>query len=281
MGSIQVVTDSGCDLMPATADEHDVTVVPLTIRFGDEEFVDREELSTKEFWDRVVTGPHTPETAAPSPGAFQQAYLRAAEAGRSGVLCLTISSRLSATYQAAVTAAASVQDRIPVRVVDTLSVTLGQGVLALAAAEMAARGDDLDTMERALLDKVPRTHVYGVIGSLDYLKRGGRIGGAAHLVGSLLSIKPVIEVRDGVVEVESKQRTRARAMQYLAERATSAGRLEWLGLADGVAPDIAEVVSVVQGATCDHELVLADLGPVVGAHAGPQSVGLCFVTAPR
>jgi len=281
MGSIQVVTDSACDLMPATAEEHDVTVVPLTIRFGDEEFVDREELSIKEFWDRVVTGPHTPETAAPSPGAFQQAFLRAAEAGRSGVLCLTISSRLSATYQAAMTAASTVADRIPVRVVDTLSVTLGQGVLALAAAEMAARGDDLDAMVRTIEDMVPRTHVYGVIGSLDYLKRGGRIGGAAHLMGSLLSIKPVIEVRDGVVEVESKQRTRARALHYLAERATSAGHLEWLALADGVAPDIADVIAVVQEATTDHELVLSDLGPVVGAHAGPQSVGLCFVTAPR
>lgn len=279
MGSIQVVTDSACDLMPATAEEHDVTVVPLTIRFGAEEFVDREELSTKEFWDRVMTGPQTPETAAPSPGAFQQAFVRAAEAGRTGVVCLTLSSRLSATFQAASTAAASVGDRIDVRVVDTRSVTLGQGVLALAAVEMAGRGDDLDAIERTLHDMVPRTHVYGVIGNLDYLKRGGRIGGAAHLMGSLLSIKPVIEVRDGVVEVESKQRTRARALQYMAEKATSAGHLEWLGVADGASPDVDQVIAVVHQATTDHELVTADLGPVVGSHAGPQSVGLCFVTA--
>jgi len=281
MASIQVVTDSACDLMPATAEEHDIRIVPLTIRFGSEEFVDRLELSTKEFWDRVTTGPDMPETAAPSPGAFQQAFLDAAEAGSDGVLCVTISSRLSATFQAASTAAESVADRIPVRVVDTLSVTMGQGLLALAGAELVGRGTPLDDAAAAVADMAGRTHVYGVLHSLDYLKRGGRIGGAAHLVGSLLSIKPVIEVRDGVVEVESKQRTRSRSLQYLANKSVDAGPLEWLAVANGVAPDIDEVVTTVQKARTAHELVLGELGPVVGAHAGPGSVGLCFITAAR
>ncbi len=245
MASIQVVTDSACDLMPATAEEHGVRVVPLTIRFGAEEFVDRDELSGKEFWDRVITGPDMPETAAPSPGTFQQAFLEAAEAGHDGVVCVTISSRLSATFQAASTAAESVTDRIPVRVVDTLSVTLGQGLLALAASEMGRQGKSADDIAEAVADMATRTHVYGVLASLDYLKRGGRIGGAAHLLGSLLSIKPVIEVRDGAVEVESKQRTRTRSLQYLAGKALEAGPLEWLAVADGVAPDIEEVLSTI------------------------------------
>ncbi len=210
MASIQVVTDSACDLLTTTTEEHDVRVVPLTIRFGPEELVDRDELSGKEFWDRVITGPHMPATAAPSPGAFQAAFLEAHEAGKSAVVCATISSGLSATYQSAVTAAETVADRIPVRVVDTLSVTMGQGLLALAASDMAAAGASLDDIVAALEDMKGRTHVYGVVDSLDYLRRGGRIGGAAKLMGSLLSIKPVIEVREGVVEVESKQRTRAR-----------------------------------------------------------------------
>jgi len=279
MPSIQVITDSACDLTPTLAEERAVRVVPLTIRFGAEELVDRQELSIKEFWDRVITGPDTPETAAPSPGTFQEAFLDAAEAGRDGVLCVTISSRLSATYQAASTAAAAVADRLPVRVVDTLSVTMGQGLLVLAAADLAAEGRALDDLAAAVEDLKTRTYVYGVVDSLDYLRRGGRIGGAAHLVGSLLSIKPVIEVRDGVVEVESKQRTRSRSLQYLAGKALGAGRLERLAVANGIAPDLDEVLGMLHDAHSDHELVLSDLGPVVGSHAGPGSVGVCFTVA--
>jgi DegV family protein with EDD domain len=281
MASIQVVTDSACDLSTTTTEEHDVRVVPLTIRFGSEELVDRDELSGKEFWDRVVTGPDMPATSAPSPGAFQQAFLEAHQAGRDGVVCATISSGLSATYQSACTAAEAVADRIAVRVVDTRSVTGGQGLLALAAADMAAHGAGLDDIEAALRDLSTRTHVYGVVDSLDYLRRGGRIGGAAKLVGSLLSIKPVIEVRDGVVEVESKQRTRSRSLQYLANKAIEAEPLERLAITNGVSPDFDQVLELVRKARPDHDLVVADLGPVVGSHTGPGSVGVCFITKAR
>ncbi len=109
-------------------------------------------------------------------------------------------------------------------------------------------------------------------------KRGGASAGAAHLVGSLLSIKPVIEVRDGVVEVESKQRTRSRSLQYLANKALEAGPLERLGIANGAAPDFDEVLELVRRARPEHELVRRRLGPVVGSHAGPGSVGVCFIT---
>jgi len=281
MASIQVVTDSACDLTPTMSEERDVRVVPLTIRFGDEELVDRDELSGKEFWDRVVTGPDMPATAAPSPGAFQKAFLEAFDAGRDGVVCVTISSGLSATYQSACTAAETVADRIAVRVVDTRSVTMGQGLLALAAADLASGGGGVDDVAATLEDMKGRTHVYGVIDNLDYLRRGGRIGGAAHLVGSLLSIKPVIEVRDGVVEVESKQRTRSRSLQYLANKAIDAGPLERLAATNGVAPDFDEVLEMLRAAHPEHDLVTGDLGPVVGSHAGPRSVGVCFIVKAR
>jgi DegV family protein with EDD domain len=280
MASIKVVTDSACDLSPATVDEHGVAVVPLMIRFGSEEFVDGVELSTKEFWDRVLTGSEMPATAAPAPGAFSQAFLNAAEEGHDGVLCVTLSSGLSATYQAACAGADAVSGRVPVRVVDSLSATLGQGLLVLAAAELAAAGTTLDDAAARIEDMRARTHVYGVVDSLDHLKRGGRIGGAAHLVGSLLSIKPVIEVRAGVVEVESKQRTRSRSLQYLASKARQAAGLERLGVANGAAPDIDDVLDQVRQADPAHPLVVGDLGPVVGSHAGPGAVGLCFITKP-
>ncbi len=279
MAAVQVVTDSACDLTPSMADEHGVRVVPLSIRFGAEELIDRDELSIKEFWDRVITGPDMPETAAPSPGAFRQAYLDAAAAGCDGVVCITLSSGLSATFQAATTAAADLPVSMPVRVVDSLTVTMGEGLLALAAAEMAQNGSGLDEIVAEVESLRSRTHVYGVLGSLDFLKKGGRIGGAAHLMGSLLSIKPVIEVRDGVVEVESKQRTRSRALQYLAAKALESGPLERLAVANGVARDIDELMALLENAHPEHETVMSDLGPVIGAHAGPGTVGVCYQLA--
>jgi DegV family protein with EDD domain len=279
MGGIRVVTDSACDLTPAMADEHDVRVVPLRIRFGPEEFVDREELSGKEFWDRVVTGPDVPETAAPSPGDFQRAFTEAAEAGVDGVVCICLSSAMSATYQAASTAAEGVADRVSVRVVDSRSVTMGEGLLVLAAADLAASGTGLDEMVVELERLREGGRVYGVLGSLDFLKRGGRIGGAAHLVGSLLSIKPVIEVRDGRVEVESKQRTRARSLQYVADKVLGAGPIARLAVAFGVTDDTEEFLGLLAGAAPEHDTVVTELGPVVGSHAGPGTIGVCFQLA--
>jgi DegV family protein with EDD domain len=277
MANIQVVTDSACDLTPSSADSNDIRVVPLTIRFGPEELVDRDELSVKEFWDRVMTGPHMPETAAPAPGAFRQAYLDAAEAGADGVVCVTLSSGLSATFQAATTAAVDLP--IPVTVVDSLSATMGEGLLTMAASDMARAGRTLEDIVAELESLRERTHVYGVLGNLDFLKKGGRIGGAAHLMGSLLSIKPVIEVRDGVVEVESKQRTRSRSLQYLAGKALEAGPLERLAVANGAAPDIDEVLTMLEAVHPEHETVVSDLGPVIGSHTGPGTVGVCFQVA--
>ena len=248
MANIQVVTDSACDLTPSIADAHGVRVVPLAIRFGHEELIDREELSIKEFWDRVITGPDMPETAAPSPGAFRQAYLDAAEAGCDGVVCVTLSSGLSATFQAASTAAVDLPVPMPVTGRRLAERHHGRGPAGPGRLRHGQRRAAVSRRSWPRSSRLrDRTHVYGVLGSLDFLKKGGRIGGAAHLMGSLLSIKPVIEVRDGVVEVESKQRTRSRALQYLAGKALESGPLERLAVANGVAPDIDELLSLARG----------------------------------
>ncbi|MHB8681759.1 MAG: DegV family protein [Acidimicrobiales bacterium] len=279
MPGIAVVTDSACDLSPQMAEDRGVRVVPLTIRFGEEEFVDRDELSTKEFWDRVTTGTVMPETAAPSPGAFQAAFVEAAENGADAVCCITLSSGVSATYQSARTAAEHVSDRIRVSVTDSQSMTMGIGMLVVAALDMADDGATLDQIEAEVLRLRDRTRVFGVVDSLEFLKRGGRIGGAQALLGSMLSIKPVIEIRNGVVEVESKQRTRSRSLQYLAGKALEAGPLERLAVANGVAPDIDEVLTILEKARPRHELIVTELGPVIGAHGGPGTIGLCFQLA--
>ena len=211
MPGVHIVTDSACDLTDQLVKEHNVIVVPLTIRFGDEEFEDRRQLTPAEFWERCHGKGDLPATAAPSPGAFQAAFQQAADEGADAVLCLTISSKVSGTYGSAVTAADTFSS-VPVRVVDTFSLTMGQGLLVIAAAEEAAAGAGLDELAAATEDRIPRTRIYGVLGGLEHLQRGGRIGGARALLGSLLNIKPVIQLKDGEVAEESKQRTRGKAL---------------------------------------------------------------------
>jgi len=278
MARIRVVTDSACDLSADVAAEHGVTIVPLTIRFGAEEFVDGRDLSTEEFWSRCKASEVLPETAAPSPGAFQEAFLAAADDGCDGVFCIDLSGALSATYQAAVAAAKAVADRIDVRVVDSRSVTMGLGLMVLDAAEQAAAGANLDSLEARAGELVSHSSVYGAVDNLEHLTKGGRIGGARALLGSMLSIKPVVALVDGVVEEESKQRTRARSLQYLADKMRDSPPLSRVAIAHGAATDIDTFLALIEDVPSDHPLVVGQLGPVIGTHTGPGTVGLCMIT---
>jgi DegV family protein with EDD domain len=277
MARIRVVTDSACDLNADLAAERGLTIVPLSIRFGSEEFVDGSTLSTDDFWARCAASPVLPETSAPSPGAFQAAFVAAADDGYDGVLSISLSAGVSATYQAAVTAAKTVGDRIPVRTIDSRSMTMGQGLMALDLAELAAGGASLDEVAARAGHLIPRTRVFGVVDTLEHLEKGGRIGGARALLGSLLSIKPVVTLVDGVVAEESKQRTRSRSLRYLADKAKTAAPLSRLAVCNGAATDIDEFLEMMEGVQTQHPLVVVDLGPVVGTHTGPGTIGVCMV----
>jgi DegV family protein with EDD domain len=280
MPGVRIVTDSACELTEELVKQHEVIVVPLTIRFGAEEFEDRTELAPDEFWRRCQGKGALPETAAPSPGAFMAAFQQAADEGATSVLCLTLSSKLSATYASAVTAAGTFT-AIPVRVIDTRSVTMGQGLMAIAAAEEAADGMGLDDLFAASEDRTGRVRVYGVLGGLEFLQRGGRIGGAQALLGSLLSIKPVIVVKEGEVAEESKQRTRSRALSYMSTKVAGDAPLERLAIADGACDDIDAVALQLTAIAVEHPMVSVQLGPVVGSHTGPNTVGVCYIMPGR
>jgi DegV family protein with EDD domain len=279
MPTIHLVADSACDLPPEIVAEQPLTIVPLTIRFGAEELTD---ISAKEFWAKCRQTSVLPETAAPSPGAFAEAFRHAAEAGADGVVCINISSRLSATIQSAQAAAKEVVGTIPVRVVDSLSVSLGQGLLVLAAARLAEEGKSLDEVADAIEGMVPRIRVFGVLDTLENLKKGGRIGGAQALLGSMLSIKPVIQVADGVVEEESKQRTRSRSLKYLADKvaqAATAGDIDRLAVMNGDASDIDELVRLVAAVVPRERILIGWVGPVIGAQAGAGVVGCAWLAS--
>ncbi len=276
MPGIHVVTDSASDLPPELLRAHGVVVVPLDVRLGDLPADEVRAYSAEQFWEAVASTSALAETSAPSPGAFRAAFLEAAAAGADGVVCVTISSRLSATYQAAVAGAGDVASRIPVEVVDSRSATLAEGFLVLEAAERAERGESLAQVAAAVRSRVEKLKVLGALDTLDTLRRGGRIGSAQAFFGSLLSIKAIVELRDGVVEGESRQRTRTRSLRYLADAAATAGPLARLAVAHGAAADIDDFLEMLRSARPDDDVLVAHLGPVIGAHTGPGTVGLCM-----
>ena len=276
--TVKIVTDSSCDLPDALVAELGIDVVPLTIRFGTEELVDRRDLTPTEFWARCGASSELPSTAAPAPGAFEEVFRKAASEGAEGVVCVNISSKLSATGESAQAAARAVADVIPVRVVDSLSVTLGEGMIAVEAARRAAAGATVDEIVALAEDMSRRTKVFGSLDTLEYLKRGGRIGAAQALLGSMLSIKPCIEVVDGKVEPGPKQRTRSRSLQWLADQVGASPGAENLAVLHGDAPDVDTLLGLLDRHYPRDRIVVGQLGAVVGAHTGPRTIGVAFQT---
>jgi DegV family protein with EDD domain len=281
MSRIRVVTDSACDLPDDVVERLGIVVVPLSIRFGAEEFVDRRDLSPQEFWARCKGAKELPETAAPSVGAFQAVYDEAARDHVDGVIVLTISSQLSATCQSATLAAQSVSATIRVTVVDTLAVSMAQGLLAIDVAEAAAAGATLDELEahaRGLLDKIG---VVATLDTLEHLIKGGRVGGAKALLGHVLSIKPLVELKGGVVAEAGRQRTRAKALVAVANQGAAHAPLRRLALMHGACSDadVATVRQLIASIATEVPVVETNIGPVVGTHGGPGIIGLAWIQA--
>jgi DegV family protein with EDD domain len=273
---IRIVTDSSCDLPEAIVSEHGIRVVPLTIRFGDEEFIDREQLTPSEFWTKCAASSTLPETAAPAPGQFELAYRELLAEGATGIVVIALSSKLSATMQSAQVAARAVAEDVDVRIVDSRSISLGAGTIAIAAARAAAAGASLAEVEALANDLVGRTHVFGALDTLDNLKKGGRIGSAAALLGSALAIKPIIEVRDGEVTQAGKQRTRSKALKHLAGVLGSwPGEIHDLAVLSAACDDADQFIDMLR-AHYDGPIVVGEIGPVIGTHAGPGTIGFAF-----
>ena len=272
---VRVVTDSACDLPDDLIDRNGIEVVPLTIRFGTEELIDRKELSTDEFWRRLADSDVLPETSAPSAGAFEGAFRRLVEDGATGIICINLSSRLSATMQSAQVAAQAVQADCPVVVIDSLMVSMGLGSLCLTAAQRAADGDSLESIVANVTDRRNRSKLYGALDTLEFLKKGGRVGNARALLGTMLAIKPVLEVRDGVVEEAGKVRTRSKALRLLVDRVKE-GPFENLAVLHGNAPDLDELLDLLEPLAPRDQIVVGQIGPVIGAHAGPRVIGVTF-----
>lgn len=278
MAGVRIVTDSSCDLDDATASALGIEIVPLTVRFGAEELVDRTELTTEDFYRRMAESAELPQTAAPAPGAFEAAIRRCADAGADAVVCINLSAQLSATMQSAQTAAKAFEGELDVRVLDSKSVTLGLGSMVQWAADAAQQGVGIDDIVADVESQARRTKVWGVLDTLDNLKKGGRIGGAKALVAGLLSIKPAISITDGVVAEAGKPRTRGKALQWLADKLLAEPAVEKLCVVHGQAPDAEQFLALIADRYPRAELTEGLIGPIIGAHGGPRVIGVTYQT---
>ena len=273
---IQIVTDSASDLSDEEASSLGIKIVPLSIRFGEEELIDRIELSADEFYERMNNSTDVPQTAAPSPGAFKKAFEDCFTNGAETVICINISGELSATIQAAEAGARELPEK-DIRIFDCKSVPGGLGTMVLEAAKASQNDSSVDEIFNLLENLRSKTRVYAAIDTLENLKKGGRIGNAQALLGSMLSIKPLIDVSSGIVEEAGRQRTRKKSLLWLRDKLSEfEGNMENLVVMHARAEDLDEFLNSLEGLIDQTAIRVSALGPVVASHGGPGVIGICF-----
>jgi DegV family protein with EDD domain len=288
MSRVAIVTDSGADLPAATAAAAGIAVVALEVSFGEDRYMAGIDLTTEQFWERM-TAPDAPfpKTAAASVGQFRTAYDEAFAAGADAVVCVALAGTLSGTLKSATIAADDVRAEHPDRevvVVDSKSASMGEGILALMATELAAAGRSAAEIGAALDDRKADLNLYVALDTLEYLKRGGRISGTKAAVGTLLSVKPIITIHDGAVDSVESVRTRSKARQRVLEL-LSERPVERIAVLHTMAEDVEgfrdELVRRVPGGIDEARVSVQAVGPTVGPHLGPGGIGAVVLYARR
>ena len=275
--TVRIVTDSSCDLPQAMADALGIRIVPLSVRFGDTEYIDRTTITATEFWSKCAASATLPETAAPSPGSFEETYRSLAAEGATAIVVVALSSDLSATMQSAELAARAVAPGIDVRIVDSRNASMGLGLTVLACAELAKTGASADEVVARAQSVIPRTRVFAALDTLDNLKKGGRIGGAKAMLATVMSIKPLISVTNGLVEEAGKQRTRSKALAHLVDILRNQEvPIERLAVLNAQCADIDAFLAMVKE-VYTGEIIVGDIGAVIGTHAGQGTIGIVFL----
>lgn len=279
---IRIVTDSGANLPPAVAREFDIQVVPLVVNIGGTGYREGIELGAEQFYNLLPQASPLPTTSQPTPADFEAVFSKIVAAGDE-VVAVTLSSELSGTYNSAVQAVAAIGDDVPISVVDSRSISVGEGLMAVASARAAQAGRSRAQIVEMVRRMVDETLLILTLETLEYLKRGGRIGGARAFLGSILRIKPVIVIKDGRLEAGDRARNRRRAIERLVEmeRDRFGTQPVWVGVAHAVAEEDRDVLVRQLQQTLNIEYLLqSEVGPVVGAHAGPGALGVAVVPAP-
>ena len=276
MARVAIVTDSAADLMPEVAAAAGITVVPLAVTFGSESFRAGVDLSTDAFWERMLApSAPFPTTAAASPGDFRDAFEARLVDGADAVVCIAISGRLSGTLKSAAIARDMLPER-EIHVVDSRTASMGHGLLALMAAGMAAESRTGTDIAAEVEARIPDVDLFVALDTLEYMRRGGRLSATQAAIGSLLSVKPIVTVRDGLVEplerVRTRSKARERVLALLTERPAERVAILYTPPADH-ASFRQDVIARMTGGIEPEDVSVQPVGPSVGPHLGPGCLG--------
>ncbi|HZU00485.1 MAG TPA: DegV family protein [Ktedonobacteraceae bacterium] len=278
--TVRVVTDSTADIPLEQAEAAGITIVPLTVFFGDDAYLDNVELDNAGFYKKLQESKTLPRTSQPSPAVFQAAYTRLIQEGATGILSIHLSSKLSGTYQSACTARDTLADElktVPIETVDSQSISAGMAHAIMQAAQKAREGAELEEIKAYVLNEQERSRILAVLDTLEYVKRGGRIGAARALLGNMLSVKPIISLKDGEVVPIEQPRTRNKAYARIGQLVSEMGPLEYIAIAESNDEVGSQLTGALKAIT-DQEIPRYKLGAVLGAHTGPGTVAVCVVT---
>jgi len=277
--AVKIVTDSLSDITSDIAQGLGITVVPLTVSFGRESFLDRITMTTDEFYKRLAHGTTWPTTTQPPPSDFVNVCNKLAEE-TDEILVITLSSKLSGTYESALNAKGMIKGKCRIEVIDSLTVAMGLGLIVIAAAKAAQAGANLDEVADLVRRAMPRSHVVMLFDTLKYLAKGGRIGKAQGLLGSLLSVKPILTMRDGEVSPLTRVRSRAAGVDYLYNFVAGFSKIEEMAVEHATTPDDADkLVERLSALFPKERIYRSTISPVVGTYAGPGVLSVTVLEA--
>ncbi|MBM4432522.1 MAG: DegV family protein [Chloroflexi bacterium] len=273
--TVKIVTDSAADLPAGVADSLGITVVPLNVRFGTDVYRDGIDLTNEQFYQRLKQSKVLPTTSVPAPNAFAEVYDKLAQETRE-ILVITLSSKLSATYEVALQSIGLMKRKCRIEVIDSRWAIMAQGFVVIAAAKAANNGASLDEVIKIARETMSRVDFRATFDTLEYLLRGGRIGRAQAFLGSILKMNPIIGIRDGEVFPFARERSRGKALDHIYKFAASFSHIDELAIEDATTPQDAEKLIERLSAKFPRERIYrSKVAPVVGTHTGP---GLIIVT---
>jgi len=274
---LAIVTDSVSDISPKIAKELDIKVVPLTVIFGTEQFLDGIELSNAEFFKKLETDPNHPSTSQPSPEAFVKTYEKLLKEGYE-ILSVHVSAKLSGTINSAEQAIKTI-DTNKIKIIDTGSASMAQGLVAMSAARAAKNAKSLDELADIAESTAKKTTVFVAMDTMEFLKRGGRIGKARAMLGSILNIKPIITTNDGEIVPHSRARTIKKAISSMINDMGEKDQIIEVAVLHSTTPDLAkDVMTQINAQNLNNAGTITEIGPVVGTHAGPGCLAIAFTT---
>ena len=273
-----IVADTTCGLPRNLFTQRGIPVIPQVVIFGDDSFHDDKEMDTATFLQKLKASKTLPKTSAPEPPLYFPIFKQAQEKGES-VIVVAPTSKASGTVRSAQTAAAEFP-KVDIRVVDTLTISCNLGSLVLVADDMAKAGESADEIVAKLNDMIPRGRLYFLVDTLEYLAKGGRIGGAKRLLAELLEIKPILQVKNGQVEAFEQQRTKKRALarlvELVAEQCTGGESAHLCALETDAKLEAESLVAELKSRVKVSQIPIYELPPAIVVHAGPKTMGVGF-----